>query len=73
VGKEATEYTVSPIPADFGQGFEVRKPLDKGGEVYCVNLGADAAHSSCECKGFLRWAHCKHVAGLIALREQGRL
>ena len=48
--------------------------MEKAGEpeaAYAVNL--NGAASTCECRGFLRWGHCKHVAGLQALIRQGEL
>jgi hypothetical protein len=64
-------YYVTPIPGDFGTAFQVQKVITKGGEVYNVNL--NGRKSTCECKGFLRWGRCKHVAGLQALRDEGKL
>jgi hypothetical protein len=73
VGKETFAYFVDAIPADYGRAFCLSKFT---GESYDVNLG-DAQHPpSCECKGHLRWGHrtvCKHLAGLKALVEAGRL
>ena len=71
VGKDAADYFLSAVPADFGTGFKLEKI--GGGETYHVNLAADPKQHSCECKGFGRWAHCKHVDGLAALQRAGRL
>ena len=71
VGKDLTSYFVFPIPSDFGTAFRLEKFGGFGGEVYNVNL--DGEGSSCECKGFLRWNHCKHAEGLRALRQAGQL
>src|SRR4051812_16766036 len=35
------------------------------------NVTADKRSGQCECKGFLRWHHCKHVDSLAALIERG--
>jgi hypothetical protein len=60
---------VTELPADFGGGFAVEKITD--GTTYHVNL--DGERGTCECKGFLHHAHCKHVEGLAALIAAGRL
>jgi hypothetical protein len=73
VGKETFPYFVDEIPADYGRAFCLSKFT---GESYDVNLG-DARHPpSCECLGHQRWGHrtaCKHLAGLAALVEAGKL
>jgi hypothetical protein len=72
VGQESAEYTVSRLDADFGRAFRVRKAGAL--EAYCVNLAAGQhQHSSCECKGWLRYGHCRHVSGLLALVAAGKL
>jgi hypothetical protein len=71
VGKDAADYFLSTVAADFGTGFRLEKI--GGGETYHVNLAADPKNHSCECKGFGRWGHCKHVDGLAALQRAGRL
>jgi hypothetical protein len=38
-------------------------------EVYAVNLTL----STCECRGWLRWGACKHLAGCREAYEEGRL
>jgi hypothetical protein len=62
-------YYFRELPADFGRGFELRKA--DGTAVYHVNVNGRA--SRCECKGFLRWNHCKHVESLTELIANGRL
>lgn len=71
VGKEQDDYLVRPIPSDFGTAFAVEKIADPEGKSYAVNLTGNSG--SCECKGFLRWGHCKHSDGLMALRRAGQL
>jgi hypothetical protein len=76
VGHETIGYFVQPMPSDFGQAFELHKfsPAvagDADAELYRVNL--DGQRSTCECKGFLRHGHCKHVDGLKALVDAGQL
>jgi hypothetical protein len=58
-------YEVVLVPAAFGHGFHVRK-FGAPESTYHVNLSADGQHS-CECKGHLRWGHCRHVEALLAL------
>jgi hypothetical protein len=67
------EYLLDRIPSDFGTAFLVEKRDYSAEEEhrYHVNLNGD--HSSCECKGFLRWNHCRHIEGLAALCVAGRL
>src|SRR5262245_58431047 len=70
VGKETAEYFVWPVPSAWGKAFKVEK-LAANAEVYFVNL--DGAQSTCECKGFCRWGHCKHRDGLQVLVDKGLL
>ncbi len=51
-----------------GRGFAVHR-LGQG-ELYHVRVGAPE-DASCECMGFLRWGHCKHVSALSALIKKG--
>ncbi len=70
-GKQLDHYAVTPIPSDWGTAFEVVKLGAEQEEPYHVNLaGAD---STCDCKGHLRWGHCRHAEALAALKAAGRL
>jgi hypothetical protein len=75
VGKEAADYLIRQIHSDLpGRAFEIEK-LDsklRTVEVYHVIVG-QPRDCSCECRGFLRWNRCKHIAGLLALDAAGRL
>jgi hypothetical protein len=71
VGKEAADYFLTPVAADFGRGFLVEKIGLHADGKYAVNLDGDKR--TCECKGFLRHGHCKHSDGLAALVAAGRL
>lgn len=73
VGGQCTHYFCRPIPSDFGTAFRLEKLPLYGFGVYAVNLGGDGAKPSCECKGFLRWGQCKHLSGVLALRQAGQL
>ena len=72
-------YAVRRIAADFGVAFHVIKGelVEEPDETLHLR---DAAHydvclngpqSTCECKGFLRHGHCKHMDGLTVLRQRG--
>jgi hypothetical protein len=72
VGGVSADYLLSRVAADYGRGFRAEKiGLEGNGEVYHVNL--DGGKKTCECKGFLKWGHCKHGDGLAALIAAGRL
>ena len=64
-------YHLAAIPSDWGRAFDARKLQAGGGEVYHVHLTSDGP--ACGCKGFLRWAHCKHTESLAALDGRGKL
>src|SRR5438128_1811907 len=69
--KKSQFYTFREIPCEIGgRGFAVHR-LGQG-TLYYVRVGKPEDRS-CECLGFLRWGHCKHVDGLSALIRQGRL
>jgi hypothetical protein len=70
VGKSATDYTVETIRADFGTAFRLTKVLGEH-DAYHVNLNGRL--SLCDCEGNLTHGHCKHVEGLTALRNAGRI
>jgi hypothetical protein len=67
----ATDYIVRELQCDWGRGWELMKlvPGQGGTEVYHVHLnrGDGQEGDSCDCRGFLRWNHCKHRDGLKVL------
>jgi hypothetical protein len=72
-GKTAS-YFLRRVPSDFGEAFSLEKFTSQGNEeqeVYHVLLEQDGF--TCECKGFLRWGHCKHVGAILKLKELGKL
>ncbi len=71
VGEQATFYTFYEIPCEIGgRGFTVyRLGL---GEVYHVRVG-QPHDCSCDCRGFLYYHRCRHVLGLLALAQEGRI
>ena len=72
-GRKAKEtyYHLTKLATDFGRGFRLHKSDFDGGEVYHVNL--DGPRSTCECKGWLRWGHCKHRDAMQELVNLGRV
>jgi hypothetical protein len=70
IGAEAFLYWLESVGTDWGRGFKLEKFQD--GDVYHVHLDP-ALGPSCECKGFLKWGHCKHEAALSALVAGGKL
>ena len=42
---------------------------DKEAEAYAVNL----TMRTCDCKGWHRWTHCKHLDAVTAVYEEGGL
>jgi hypothetical protein len=64
--RETADYLVRRIGSDFGDGFEVTKVLSE--ERYQVNLSNEG--HTCDCRGHLAHGHCKHVFGLVALRDR---
>lgn len=65
------EFSYWLLPQQDGLTFELRKLLGDGGDVYRVRL--DGKRTSCSCKGFQGWRHCKHVDALTTLQGKGRL
>jgi hypothetical protein len=63
--KTTQHYVFKEIPCEIGgRGFVVhRMGL---ATAYHVRVGR-ADECSCECMGFLRHGHCKHIQGLSAL------
>jgi hypothetical protein len=78
---EEDVYFCHPMTSGFGgEAFRLERwdaasqQSDCGIHVsYDVHLAGQGSHSSCECKGFLRWGHCKHVEALEALAASGKL
>jgi hypothetical protein len=69
-------YILTPLPSEIGgQGYRLGKADNGDGhsEEYDVLLDHKHGFHSCECKGFLRWHHCKHIDSLLALTKAGKL
>ena len=64
-------YTLREIPCDIGgRGFAVHR-LGLG-NLYHVRVG-EQRECSCECLGFLAHNKCRHILGLRALIERGKI
>jgi hypothetical protein len=67
--RDAAIYAFCEIPCEVGgRGFAVHR-LGIG-NLYHVRVGLPE-ECSCECMGFLRHGHCRHIEGLRALIERG--
>jgi hypothetical protein len=77
LGRQQTGYYLEPLPADFGLAFRFEKfstcRIEGEPDGYDVLLNQPGGGQSCECKGFLRWGHCKHIDTILDLVRQGRL
>jgi hypothetical protein len=71
LGDEASFYTLHEISCEIGgRGFAVHRT--GLGNLYHVRVGT-AEECSCECLGFLRHGCCRHVQGLVALIQAGKV
>jgi hypothetical protein len=71
VGDEPwTDYNLARIGSAFGTAFRLVKLLGPH-DRYDVLL--DGRQSSCCCKGFYYSGSCKHISGLQALVNAGKL
>lgn len=69
--RDTSFYVAQQIPCQIGgTGYAVHRL--GFGELLHVRVGS-RADCSCECLGFLRHGHCRHVSGLLALRRHQRL
>lgn len=65
-----TDYTLERIGSDWGDGFRLTKHVGHESDecdIYDIHL-SDEGHT-CECLGFLRHSHCKHIDALVRLRQ----
>jgi hypothetical protein len=69
-GKPAEDYNVEPIGSDFGRAFAVTK---LGSEQPPYHVLLEREGGTCECKGYLRWHHCRHLESLTALINNEKL
>lgn len=74
-GRTATEYLVVEFAADGGRGFRLAKVTpgtDAEADGYDV-FACGTSAPRCECKGYTRWAGCKHADAVAALLNDGQL
>jgi hypothetical protein len=77
VGRETAEYTVEPLKSDLGgaaarfvkQG--VVEPLEDGSGWHDTLVAGE--DTTCSCKGWQRWAKCKHTFALDVATRRGWL
>ena len=68
-GKDSANYLIERRPSDFGTAYR----LDKVGTAECYDVLLEEGKDSCTCPGHTYHGHCKHVDGLKALRQAGKL
>ena len=67
---EGTDYRVSPLPIDPAIGSKAFRFAKQGGDGEIYDLHADEFGLQCQCQGYLRRGHCKHVQ---TVQAAGRL
>jgi hypothetical protein len=72
-GKDTVFYKLETLLADAGRGFRLVKAERGNGPEETCDVHLDGQQSTCECKGFLRWGHCKHLESLTALTVAGKV
>ncbi len=74
-GGKLTSFLVWAIPSDFGRAFRLEKFTThrRGDDDAEYHVCLEGNGGTCECKGFLRWSHCRHVEALHALVNAGEL
>ena len=79
---EVFRYRLRSLDAGAGLAFRLEKLdhlRDDESNNYdlCIApdgiMDPDGGCHSCECKGYLKWGHCKHIESLLALIEAGVL
>jgi hypothetical protein len=79
IGKERQPYDVRLLDSDYGVAYRlIKHELVQQPEGFyeleitaCYDVLLCGTESTCECKGFLKHRHCKHVEGLTVLRQRG--
>src|ERR1051325_7303103 len=72
-GKKIDEYFLDRIGSDFGEAFEMVKRDYIPGEEHTYQIGLNVKASTCCCKGFTYCGHCRHLEGITALKNAGKL
>jgi hypothetical protein len=69
-------YYATKLESDFGTAYRLEKftteQVEGEPSVYDVCIDAHG-FSSCECLGFQRWHHCKHLESLTALSQANKI
>jgi hypothetical protein len=79
VGSCSTDYTLERLTVDpdfEGEGWQLTKcspVLDGEDAVYHLLLAFNGQDHSCDCRGHQAHGHCKHVDGLGAAIQAGKL
>ncbi len=80
VGKESFAYWLDVLPHQFGAGVVAVRltklaayHVEGEPDNYDVVVSPGGKGDGCECRGFLRHRHCKHLDGVRLLVETGKL
>ncbi len=71
IGNDVFNYHLSRLPCPWGEAFrwtKLGRTPEGEPDHYDVVMDERNGHT-CECKGYLRHGHCKHIDALRALRE----
>ena len=73
---QETLFFVDRIASQIGgAGFRLTKfeQHQRGEDDAAYSVLLDGERSTCECKGYIRHGHCRHVEALTALQAAGKL
>jgi hypothetical protein len=70
----AVADTPTPWHGTAARFVKLTEGTDREAEAYDVFCAAPGSrdHDSCECRGFLRFGHCKHVSALRCIAVENR-
>jgi hypothetical protein len=72
-GRKVATYGICEIETCEPSPTRAFRLLEQGSAEEPYDLEVGGGHRSCECKGFLRWGHCKHVDSVQSLITSGAL